>query len=168
MSTVVVWGEVSKSVTELLYYLGLLETLVFTCVIHSGLIQSLFLGKRKKNLQNLAAFRMLRAKKSCTKAASEQCGKFGPRGIWAIRSHIQCIYVKVNCVVKCKKKKTIAWPWAPLWHDDTLSTLMVHDGIKALSGGHSRCSKPRPWVALGGRRAVIYVPNCQSWPPPPP
>lgn len=61
----------------------------------------------------------------------------------------------------------IAWPWAPLWHDDALSTLMVHDGIKTLSGGHSRCSEPRPWVALDGRRAVIYVPHCQSWPPPP-
>lgn len=61
----------------------------------------------------------------------------------------------------------IAWPWAPLCRDDTLSTLMVHDGIKALSGGHSRCSEPRPRVALNGRRAVIHVPHCQSWPPPP-
>lgn len=61
----------------------------------------------------------------------------------------------------------IAWPWAPLWHDDMLSTLMVYDGIKALSGGHRRCSEPRPWVALDGRGAVISVPHCQSWPPPP-
>lgn len=36
-----------KSVTELLYYVVLLETLVFTCVIHSGLIESLLLGKEK-------------------------------------------------------------------------------------------------------------------------
>lgn len=60
----------------------------------------------------------------------------------------------------------IAWPWAPEWHDDMLSTLMVYDGIKALSGGHSRCSEPRPWVALHGWRAVISSPDCQRWPPP--
>lgn len=138
----------------------------------------------------MAAFRVLRAKKSSAEAASEQCDKFGQRGIRAIKSHIPCTHVQLNCAVKYKliKKKMrpekieylktsfccllfrlyIAWPWAPLWHDDTLSTLMVHDGIKALSGGHSRCSKPRPWVALDGRRAVIYVPHCQSPPPTPP
>lgn len=44
---------------------------------------------------------------------------------------------------------------------------MVYDGIKVLSGGHRRCSEPRPWVALDGRGAVISVPHCQSWPPPP-
>lgn len=47
-----------------------------------------------------------------------------------------------------------------------LSTLMVSDGIKVLSGGHSRCSEPRPLVALHGRRAVISVPHCQRVPPP--
>lgn len=139
--------------------------------------------EKNKNPQNVAAFRVLRAKKSCDK----QCGKFVQRGICVLKSHIQRIHVKLNCFVKCKLKKKkirqekilslktcfccllfwlyIAWPWAQLWHDDTLSTLMVHDGIKALSGGHSRCSKPRPWVALDGRRAVIYVPHCQSCPP---
>lgn len=60
----------------------------------------------------------------------------------------------------------IAWPWAAVWHDDTLSTLMVSDGIKVLSGGHSRCSEPRPLVALHGRWAVISVPHCQRAPPP--
>lgn len=60
----------------------------------------------------------------------------------------------------------IACPWAPLWHGDMLSTLMVSDGIKALSWGHSRCSEPRPLVTLHGRRAVISVPYCQSAPPP--
>lgn len=60
----------------------------------------------------------------------------------------------------------IARPWAPLWRDDMLSTLMVSDGIKALSWGHSRCSEPRPLVTLPGRRAVISVPYCQSAPPP--
>lgn len=47
-----------------------------------------------------------------------------------------------------------------------LSTLMVSDGIKALSGGHSRCSEPRPLVALHGRGAVISVAHCQRAPPP--
>lgn len=47
-----------------------------------------------------------------------------------------------------------------------LSTLMVSDGIKALSGGHSRCSEPRPLVVLHRRRAVISVPHCQRVPPP--
>lgn len=47
-----------------------------------------------------------------------------------------------------------------------LSTLMVVDGIKALSGGHNRCSEPRPSVALHRRRAVISVPHCQRAPPP--
>lgn len=53
-----------------------------------------------------------------------------------------------------------------MWHDDMLSTLMVVDGIKALSGGHNRCSEPRPSVALHRRRAVISVPHCQRAPPP--
>lgn len=37
----------------------------------------------------------------------------------------------------------IVWPWAAAWHDDMPSVLMVSYGIKALSGGHSRCSEPR-------------------------
>lgn len=55
-----------------------------------------------------------------------------------------------------------AWPWAPVWHDDMLSTLMVYDGIKALSGAHRRRLEPRPWVALHRWRAVISVPCCQK------
>lgn len=43
-----------------------------------------------------------------------------------------------------------------------LSTLMVYDGIKALSGAHRRCFEPRPWVALHSWRAVISVPCCQQ------
>lgn len=43
---------------------------------------------------------------------------------------------------------------------------MVSDGIKALSRGHSRCSEPRPLVALHGQRAVISIPHCQRAPPP--
>lgn len=39
---------------------------------------------------------------------------------------------------------------------------MVYDGIKALSGAHSRCLEPRPWVALHRWRAVISVPCCQK------
>lgn len=90
-----------KSVTELLYYLGLLETLVFTCVIHSGLIESLLLGKRK-NLQNVAAFKVLQANKPCAKAASEPSGKFGQRLIYLFKSHIPCKHVQLDCEVKCK------------------------------------------------------------------
>lgn len=37
-----------KSLTELLHYMDLLESLVFTCVIHSGLIES---GHPEKHLQ---------------------------------------------------------------------------------------------------------------------
>lgn len=42
------------------------------------------------------------------------------------------------------------------------STLMVYDGIKALSGARRRCLEPRPWVALHRWRAVISVPCCQK------
>lgn len=83
-----------KSVTELSCYVGLLETLVFTCVINPGLIESLLPGK--KNLQNLAAVRVLRAKNSCTKAATEQCSKCGQRGIFGLKSHIPCVHVKLE------------------------------------------------------------------------
>lgn len=69
------------------------------------------------------------------------------------------IFFKCAIFTYCSRS---AWPWAWAWHDDMPSTLMVYDGIKALSGARRRCLEPRPWVALHRWRAVISVPCCQK------
>lgn len=74
--------------------------------------------------------------------------------------HSQTNYIsKCAIFTYCSRS---AWPWVRVWHDDMPSTLMVYDGIKALSGAHRRCLEPRPWVALHRWRAVISVPCCQK------
>lgn len=166
--------------------MGLLESLVFTCVIRSGLIQSRLLEKhlqkvaggprserkghgprRRANIGESAAPPLIYARRirsvKLWRETTRNTGEKNKKNNLTLEK--SCLFLKLPFYLPFLLY--IAWPWAPLWHDDMLSTLMVYDGIKALSGGHRRRSEPRPWVALDGRGAVISVPHCQSWPPPP-